>query len=434
MAQNSSETAALYRTTNSKMRILPPDGHLGQVTELIKNPLTSILALDFDQTITHNVQISPGKKELRVRGGEKTKEALFKYVNSGGKVIVITAQEPRPQVMVNLSQELDKLGISAVFGVEPWDKKIVLDLIKSWGDNKSLSFKRLTQKLATLIVLSSLHRYVADIARLGGPLMTSFNPTKTKVEYFLQCLEEDNPNKGDWSAKQTIPVTFPSPPAPEILQQFKLMSIDTIDAWVEYLNRTQSWRASIDRRTRDQLRADGDDGKPEYTLNAKDKYSYICRLFLSENEFITTEGGELVHRPLTATELQHEVASLLREANISEKYIQRTLQDPVQIINFNGVLLARYSNLFASAYNKPYALDVFVRDFPERNDLYFVDDNSDNAWNMYYHFAQHEVKGVQTNHVVTSYWFTPPEGGKDEKFHAPFRSLLSSVAASHQNT
>jgi len=72
-------------------------------------------------------------------------------------------------------------------------------------------------------------------------------------------------------------------------------------------------------------------------------------------------------------------------------------------LNSDGVLVARDTNLFASAYNKPVALDLFVKDHPHRTNIFFVDDNSDNAWNMYYHFAQHEIKGTPSNHVMSSF-------------------------------
>jgi len=101
-------------------------------------------------------------------------------------------------------------------------------------------------------------------------------------------------------------------------------------------------------------------------------------------------------------------------------------------LSYDGVAIARFANLFASAYNKPVALDLFVKDHLHRTNVFFVDDNSDNAWNMYYHFAQHEIKGTPSNHVMSSFWFPPPDGGKDEKFHPPFRALLTSVAGLHQ--
>lgn len=143
--------------------------------------------------------------------------------------------------------------------------------------------------------------------------MTNFTANRAKMDYFLQCLEEDNPNKGDWSAKQFVPTVFPTPLPKEAADEYKVIAADTIKVWTEYLKRTRDWRPSIDRRTRDQLREDGDDGKPEFTLDAKKKYSYQCRLFLHETEEIVSDHeGEKMHRPLNEKELMDMVASVMR--------------------------------------------------------------------------------------------------------------------------
>lgn len=96
-------TIKLYGTTKSKVKILPSDGHLGlAIDNLLVDPrqvclrlkfLTlwkCVLALDFDQTITFNATLAGGKKELQVRGGQPTKDALRAFVDKGGVVMVIT--------------------------------------------------------------------------------------------------------------------------------------------------------------------------------------------------------------------------------------------------------------------------------------------------------------------------------------------------------
>eukprot|EP01123_Difflugia_compressa_P002955 TRINITY_DN13793_c0_g1_i1.p1 TRINITY_DN13793_c0_g1~~TRINITY_DN13793_c0_g1_i1.p1 ORF type:complete len:193 (+),score=42.99 TRINITY_DN13793_c0_g1_i1:78-581(+) len=65
----------------------------------------------------------------------------------------------------------------------------------------------------------------------------------------------------------------------------------------------------------------------------------------------------------------------------------------------------------------------FLKEYPERTELIFVDDNSDNAWNLYFHFAQAEKKGIG-KYSMTSFWYPAPMTGRDEKHNVSTRKLI----------
>lgn len=67
--------------------------------------------------------------------------------------------------MVSLAKELVKLKIADIFDVEDWDKKPLINLMQSWGEDSSLTFDQLSKKLAVYVIISSLQRYANDLGK-----------------------------------------------------------------------------------------------------------------------------------------------------------------------------------------------------------------------------------------------------------------------------
>lgn len=396
---------------NSKCVILPSDANFSFLHHFIIDPHDTILALDFDQTITIKPEVETGDINSHLRGGAKSREAFQKLYEAGVAMMIITAQTPSEVAVRNLKFELDKLNIAEYFGLENWSKQPVLDLLKSWGANTTLSFSQLERKLSALLVLNT-PRYGKDLARFCGAKRITIKEDNSEVTFFLQSCEEPTPLQ--WSGKQTVKIKKRmeevSEKDREKYENEQLYYYDEdlclILTWREYLSRTHNKRS---------LTEDGID-IPE-------------RLFIRFSEPLEVPE---IGVPLTFVETIQLVKSVFQEAGISAKHIESVCENPCKLIQSQatGAQLFSYGNTYCSKYNKAEAMEMFLvgnKQARGRKTVIFVDDNSDNAWNIFEFFAAKELAGSKTM-KVTSCWFTPPLKAENAE-----PSLLNRLKVLHES-
>ena len=111
---------ARLRGLQCELRVLPRAGTLADLWAsgaLGDEPGRCVLALDFDQTLTQVDRSAPAGSQLRMRGGEAARVALHAMHAAGVTLLIITAQSPSAQTLVNLQGELRHLGIGELFGL-----------------------------------------------------------------------------------------------------------------------------------------------------------------------------------------------------------------------------------------------------------------------------------------------------------------------------
>eukprot|EP00466_Bigelowiella_natans_P007294 jgi/Bigna1/89029/estExt_fgenesh1_pg.C_420124 len=159
---------------DSRIRILDKDASLQAIVPYVKKPRQTVIALDFDQTITLVEKAKPGhkkaRKSLKLRGGVESKRALESLVDQGAICCIATAQTPGVEVMISLVQEIRHLGLARVFNVELFDQEPIKSLIKSWGMNETMSLNKLTIKLVVLMSLNT-SRKPKDMERIGYSML-----------------------------------------------------------------------------------------------------------------------------------------------------------------------------------------------------------------------------------------------------------------------
>eukprot|EP01127_Copromyxa_protea_P010487 TRINITY_DN2551_c0_g1_i1.p1 TRINITY_DN2551_c0_g1~~TRINITY_DN2551_c0_g1_i1.p1 ORF type:complete len:434 (+),score=82.92 TRINITY_DN2551_c0_g1_i1:1278-2579(+) len=385
--QTPEQVIAKWGNLKSRIFVLSSEGDLSQLLQFVEDPKDTIVCLDFDQTIT----IKDSQNNKSIRGGKASIDALEKMHAAGCQLGVITAQPPSEITIRNLKFELTQLKLNHIFGLEEWNRQPVMELLKSWGSNEDLSLLQLSQKLATLIVLNTL-RFGNDLARIGGSSRVTIAEDDSYVTYYLQQMEEPNP--GSWSAKTTLKrKRKPDEPKPNSLGQVDKEE-DYFDAltcpvltWKEYMKRTKSMRGC--------------------TKQFEEEVDVPERLFLK----LEPTGDDTPREAMTDIETMDLVRTVLQEANIAPKYIASSLRNPAKVIELeNGVKLAKLYNTYCSKLNKSEAMEAFVKteECAGRTRLLFVDDNSDNAWNMFEYFAN------RPEYTIFSWWFTPPASGKSE--------------------
>jgi hypothetical protein len=109
--------------------------------------------------------------------------------------------------------------------------------------------------------------------------------------------------------------------------------------------------------------------------------------------------------------IDRDLIPMLHSLNIKDNHFNRLIQDTALIHDIDGVKIARFGRVFCSKYNKPEALQLFLKQDqlnPQR--IVFVDDNLTNSFNMFMYAA--ENNSIPT--VTTSFWFKPPIDGKEE--------------------
>jgi len=113
--------------------------------------------------------------------------------------------------------------------------------------------------------------------------------------------------------------------------------------------------------------------------------------------------------------------------------------------------IARLNNTLAALYNKPEALEIWLQQEGLTGEkapktVVFVDDNSDNVFNMYMHFASRELARLQQQAgagaageegpallhgaAVLAVWHPPPPSGHAETADEDSLAALRAVIAS----
>ncbi len=111
----------LASLSSAELRVLESNATLADVWQaglLGPNLDRAVLALDFDQTLTQCLKTRSGARSLALRGGEPARRALSQMAQAGVRLVILTAQSPSEQTLLNLSDELGRLGLSALFGMD----------------------------------------------------------------------------------------------------------------------------------------------------------------------------------------------------------------------------------------------------------------------------------------------------------------------------
>jgi hypothetical protein len=347
------------------------------------------------------------------------------------------------------------MQLDRFFDVQPFQPQRALAMIRQWGhDNKQLPLARLLDKLILLLVLLT-DRYPADLERIGFST-TTVADGRSRLTYRLQ--KADN-----WSALQTLKANDVEP------------ALCPVRCWIDYTQRLQ------------QALADRPDRWPD-------------RLFVLPRSLATQLSSVMATMPpataaldsatdfvqLSGSDFEHAVQRLLSEAgyDLNAADVRSVLHDPATEIRHGGVQIAVFGNVLACGYNKPEGLELFLqrkaqseRDFaPEL--AVFVDDNSDNCWNMFAFWADRQqptrtptasdissaaIATTTTTTTMTSiastpstttttttvttttttataptvtptvrqlrsFWYVPPATGKDEKHDEQLRKLFTDLS------
>lgn len=174
MEEQLKEFTDLYKRVPSRMSMMRVNGSIEDILHSLGEPEETVVAFDFDQTITEIIKVpgGPAGGELRVRGGDASVRALRGMHSKGIPMCIVTAQPTTEKVVKNMRADLRQLGLADVFDVEEFEPAPLLSLLKSWGKNYEMSLERLTRKLIALIV-NDTERYPSDLQRIGY-LRTTF--------------------------------------------------------------------------------------------------------------------------------------------------------------------------------------------------------------------------------------------------------------------
>ncbi|GAB5362757.1 hypothetical protein AAMO2058_000825800 [Amorphochlora amoebiformis] len=436
---------------NSRLRILAPNASLEDIMPSIKDPANTVVALDFDQTITlvekkKSESLQKVTKTMSVRGGRKSKKALESMIKKGAKCCIVTAQTPSVETMVSLVQEVRHLGLAKVFNVEPFDPTPVANLLKSWGSNDTMPLEKLTVKLAVLISMNT-DRKPTDMERMGYSMLKfegfskDHNESKASegpvVVFTLFGDKENNPSLANtWGAPHRLVGMCANPSDTKAesevisphskkahLQKTLLASGDfdmcTVRCMYTYVQRTKAIREKFLK----------DIGAPE-----------IPKVFMED--IIKERDAEKMRRkcnvpPPDETEEQRAERAKAEDA-------QRYAEEDIRFLRISGTRLvvqySRYGYCIAARYNKPEAVIDFInKERPNTKHCVFVDDNSDNVWNMFANFANNERLGKPLappppgevyNHnpttPVTAFWYTPLK--RSEVYNVQCRQLVRELS------
>jgi hypothetical protein len=148
------------------------------------------------------------------------------------------------------------------------------------------------------------------------------------------------------------------------------------------------------------------------------------RLFVDPLEF---ERGNVV--ALSSEQTERLVQETLEHCGYTAKEIALVMHEQAEEFTVNdNVKLARTGNIICARYNKPEAVESFVASLKKPIDrILFVDDNSDNAWNVFAYFAHKQLAGMPTP-TVHSFWYCPPLDGRAENSDEAQRDLLLKLA------
>ena len=115
---------------------------------------------------------------------------------------------------------------------------------------------------------------------------------------------------------------------------------------------------------------------------------------------------------------------------------QAVLAPEASVVKIGGdIPVARVGHAMASRYNKPEALQHWLEGRGPADTVQkviFVDDNSDNVFNMFMHFATAESDGRAPAPRACAVWYPPPppaagEKSREEHYDETTRELLTGV-------
>ena len=277
-------------------------------------------------------------------------------------------------------RELHEACRALIVSVAP-DAEAAFDLMRSWGSNEGLATDQLEEKLTLLLTLCT-DRYPADLSRIGFSNLM-FASDGSYVEYRLKRGKTER----DWSAEQQL---FATPDDPQACP---------VAALREYCHRVASQRCA----------------EPQ---PAVDDQGEVAQIRERDALFVDTS-------PELAEQM---VDRLLQAGGYTPEQRAKVLRDPARLLSLPGnVKVARSGNLLASKYNKAEAVELFVNECGDDVDeVFFVDDNSDNVFNVFMLFARREAQGLPTP-KVRAVWFRPPGIGRSEKSDVLQQRMLHSV-------
>ncbi|KAL6067871.1 Phosphoserine phosphatase [Balamuthia mandrillaris] len=502
-----------YGHLNCKVMILQPQDSLAVLLPWVKDPKSTLIALDFDQTVTLKTKHGPQNAVLSLRGGEDTREALEELKRKGAMLAVFTAAFPTKEVVKSISQEMRELGISHLFDVAPLDPEPLFQLIEAWGPNDALSLPQLMRKLMLLLVLLT-ERYPRDLLRIGHST-TRFEEDALyyKLEQpttsHLPCLAQE---QRDWSAEQ------------ELKANHERHLLCPVACWREFAERTKHLRSVNNNNILDRLFLKFAEERP--LIKAQQLHDVAAAAMgvdvpagSNNREDDGSDSGTMVEDLMREEELRDLILDVLKQSKLPKRLHAEILEEKARLeVLHNGVKIAKMGNLFACRYNKPEGLGLFLdqhhrnaprhtlhhrrktststsnsfdtcnitpteiaatnseatnnsageerkleeedkEKYDESSDaeeeewgpikqIIFVDDNSDNVFNMFMHFANKEREERQREGqdsslddssapgssslkcpAVLSCWYPPPVGGKEESVDQDVKALVKLLAA-----
>jgi hypothetical protein len=417
---------AEYSLLGTHLRVLPAERSLRDLWVagvLGFDPARSVLALDFDQTLT---LVRPtgagGTREKRLRGGTEALEALREMAAAGVRLCIVTAQSPSIATVQNAARECAELGIADLFGVQPAD---VASLAAALEEGKAVGTGgrlQATKRLLLLLLLAT-GRPAVDLVRIG--LSPTRRATDGSLGYRLRSL-----HSGLWGAEQRL--------APDDARP----ALCPVRAWEAYVEATRPMRRTA--TAAEPAAADG-------ACEPEDD-----RLFLSLHGEMVAGKASAAARPMAAEEAVELASAGASAAGLSARDV-RWLIEPTatEVVVQGGVKLAMMGNVIAARYNKPEGLNAWLaREALTPTRLAFVDDNSDNAFSMFMHFATREKEHVTKYSdtapqmeceasvaallassmlpapppVCCAVWYPPEATGQEENYDAPTREMLLALS------
>jgi hypothetical protein len=125
------------------------------------------------------------------------------------------------------------------------------------------------------------------------------------------------------------------------------------------------------------------------------------------------------HGPFSGEALEAVMGQTLADAGVPEEKREDLLRLKGNLRSTEAkTKIARLGNLFAARYNKPECLEYFLTHSPAKGQgvsrIAFVDDSSDNVYNVFIYFAQKYAAALKQGRgegfpAVCSAWYRPPK-------------------------
>ena len=414
------EFIAKHRQLQSEIRILPHGAAIDRLFGVVSQGARTVVAFDFDQTLTFVAAGADGQREKGLRGGNAARSALRGLHAAGVRMAIVTAQSPSLQTVRTLSGELHALGIAELFGV-PADgaREAVLDALAEWGDHAALPPERLLARLVLLLLLKS-DRSAADLARISlSQTRGVVSPAAADDEVDALCcrLRALGGGGDDGAAAPSAELRIAADSArPRTC---------AVRCWQAYVRQTSSLCRA----------PPADDG------GAEDGAAGVAAVAPGVPLRAADDDTLLVHptlgRALTAEEIHQISLMALAECGVGDAAAQQAVLAPeASVVKIGGdIPVARVGHAMASRYNKPEALQHWLEaeglaDTVQK--VIFVDDNSDNVFNTFMHFATAEADGRAPAPRACAVWYPPPppaagEKSREEHYDETTRELLTGV-------